>query len=1709
MENEQINYLPYVLKFDGQEDHIVLPEMNINYSQGLTIEAWVYYNSLKSWSRVIDLGNGAGKDNIVFANVGSTNSLALDIKKGAAGERITAENALETGKWMHLAATIDAAGNGKFYKNGEEIQSGKIQLPPQVNRILNYIGKSNWTSDGYFDGRMAEVRLWNRARLAEELQKDMHRRLAGNEVGLVGYWSLNEGYGDITSDDGKIKGARWHQEIFFPVVSPLSYPQPILSFHGQVDYVEIKDPFANDTEFTISLWVKPSVINDGGWHGFIGKQGDQYRKPGLWLSPNNSGLSYDSYDSAGKRYGETLNNFFEAKDQWVHITWVKQETEYRFYRNGELFATKPAPERFYTNKHSSYWIGKIDTLWLGDIAEVSIWSRARDREEIKADMYRYLAGNEAGLVGYWPLNESSGNTTADKTNRGNNGKIIGATWGAETAIKSPDIIREMPSVLNFDGQVDYITLAAMNIDYSKGFSIEAWVYYNSLKMWSRIIDFGNGENKDNIIFANAGGTNTLMLDIRQGGVGQRLAAEKVLEIGKWMHLAATVDAAGNGKLYKNGKEVLSGKIQLPQNINRTLNYIGKSNWPRDGYFDGQIAEIRLWNCTRSPEEVRRDMQWRIASSEPGLVGYWPLNEGFGNIATDKTTRNNHGKMTGATWVENTNISAPEKMMPLKSFLNFQRNDSYIEVKDSFENDREFTISLWVKPSILNDGNWHGLIGHQGDKYRKPGLWLTPDKSGLHYSSFDPNGKHFFGWIDNFFETVEEWVHVTWVKKGTENRFYRNGELLATQPAPEQFFCNKDSLYWIGRVDNFWPGEIAEVSIWNYPRSEAEIKGDMYARLVGDELGLVGYWPLNDGDGNQAKDLTTRANHGKIYFATWQQQQFIKPVVAIAEQNFIKSALKFDGRDDHLVLPKMNFDYSQGFTIEAWVYYHNFNKWSRIIDFANGIDQDNIVFANSGTTNAVILDIKQGATGQRITADRVLEIGKWMHLAATIDASGNGKIYKNGEEMQSGTIKLPQNINRMENYIARSHYTFDGYFDGWMSEIRLWNKARTAEELKKDMNRRLLGNEAGLVGYWPLNEGRGYKVLDKTSNANPGMINGATWSQTNQSPYLQPVLNFDGKGDYVEIPEHTNSSNSLTVSAWARSHTPTWNQYGCLVSKRNPYSLHPEAGGKTIHFYIRSGVWKSVSVTPNIDITQWHHYAGTFDGTTLRLYIDGEEVASKDVPGKLDNDNGCLYIGRDIDQMSRYFNGQIAEVQVWDKALTKAELQNMMHYPLMGNEPGLIGYWPLNEGSGDTVLDRTKRSLHGKIVGATWDGQVFFANEPVIYKHGWQQVQKLQPTELKTDSFFGEEVAISGEWAIAGARKADVPRIQDAGSAYILNLQNKMWHIQQKLQPMDSRVGDQFGSAVAINCEWAIVGARKADALGIEDPGAAYAFHLQNGTWVQKQKLQPDDLGAYSYFGNKVVISGEWAMIGASHARARGLQQVGAVYVFHLENGVWQEKQKLQPLDLGAKQCFGHAIAIGGEWAMIGGGDRKASAGVKRPSGAYLYRLENGVWQEKQKLQSPQPNGNDLFGYSVAISGEQAFVGAVNTTVAGIFSAGAVYVYQWEKGVWQLQQKLVPDNPQYCGFFGATIAIAKHKQVAIIGSTRADSPRLRDTGGAYIFQLKKGEWQATQKLQPNDLHYESYFGFSTPIDGEWIFVTAAWANAPKFKRVGSVYVFECQ
>ncbi|MBD2483427.1 LamG-like jellyroll fold domain-containing protein [Planktothrix sp. FACHB-1365] len=201
-------------------------------------------------------------------------------------------------------------------------------------------------------------------------------------------------------------------------------------------------------------------------------------------------------------------------------------------------------------------------------------------------------------------------------------------------------------------------------------------------------------------------------------------------------------------------------------------------------------------------------------------------------------------------------------------------------------------------------------------------------------------------------------------------------------------------------------------------------------------------------------------------------------------------LSFDGKDDYVSIPTMNFDYSQGFTVEAWVLYYSFQYWSRIIDFGNGSSCHNIVFTNADTKSQFGIEIYHQAQCKDIeSSEGTLNTGVWMHLAGTIDKFGNAILYKNGEVVKTGLVYLPLNVNRTTNYIGKSNSSNVGYFHGHISELRVWNIARSAAEIQAYKNSRLNGDEKGLLCYWPLNEINGSTVVNKASNGHHGMVHG--------------------------------------------------------------------------------------------------------------------------------------------------------------------------------------------------------------------------------------------------------------------------------------------------------------------------------------------------------------------------------------------------------------------------------------------------------------------------------------------------------------------------------------------------------------------------------------------------------------------------------------------
>jgi hypothetical protein len=410
-----------VLKFDGQGSHVVLPPMNPDFSQGLTIEAWVRHESFANYSRVLDMGNGPASDNIVLANSGTSADFGFHVFQGANIRSINAPGALTTGVWQHIAATLDASGYGRLYKNGVQIAEGQMQLPRALQRERNYIGKSNWP-DAFLNGRVAELRLWTYARSVEQLAGAMGRRLHGDESGLCGYWRLDGVAGliahDLSSNNrhAAIVGeASWLPARF--AERPFAAPADEIKVSNFDGNGRIRLP-AMDLDFsagcTVEAWVYPRAAV--GWARVLTLQTTRGIDHVLLLcnGPGNGfglvGVTNQGGESGVYSAAGTLQT-----GRWTHICGVIDPAgEVRLYKDGQLIASGPALlPRSGLRTNSLIGSESAGYGFPGMLAELRLWTGVRSEAQIRDNMSRGLTGHEAGLKAYWKLDEDSGASARD------------------------------------------------------------------------------------------------------------------------------------------------------------------------------------------------------------------------------------------------------------------------------------------------------------------------------------------------------------------------------------------------------------------------------------------------------------------------------------------------------------------------------------------------------------------------------------------------------------------------------------------------------------------------------------------------------------------------------------------------------------------------------------------------------------------------------------------------------------------------------------------------------------------------------------------------------------------------------------------------------------------------------------------------------------------------------------------------------------------------------------------------------------------------------------------------------------------------------------------------------------------------------------------------------------------------------------------------
>jgi len=189
---------------------------------------------------------------------------------------------------------------------------------------------------------------------------------------------------------------------------------------------------------------------------------------------------------------------------------------------------------------------------------------------------------------------------------------------------------------------------------------------------------------------------------------------------------------------------------------------------------------------------------------------------------------------------------------------------------------------------------------------------------------------------------------------------------------------------------------------------------------------------------------------------------------------------------------------------------------------------------------------------------------------------------------------------------------------------------------------------------------------------------------------QNALSFDGVDDRVNCGNHSSvqlSGTSITIEAWIKADSWATNVWGGnIVNKeiwtpQNGYMLRCGAGGQ-LNFNLGNGpTWNELtSSTAVLSLNTWHHVAGTYDGSYMRIYVDGVQVDSLARSISFSDATGANLTIGDYVGSGRYFHGTIDEVRIWNIARTKSEIVQNMNDELCGNEAGLVAYYNFNQGT---------------------------------------------------------------------------------------------------------------------------------------------------------------------------------------------------------------------------------------------------------------------------------------------------------------------------------------------------------------------------------------------------------------------------------------------
>lgn len=1083
----------------------------------------------KDW----DSGNNSGfiiflEDGAIRCNVGTGNS-RLDIDHNYN---------IEDDKWHHVALSGDRDGDLNLLVDGVIVGTTSMvgfgNMTSSNNIQIGRDGVGGYTNIKF---KMDELRFWNEALSAEDIQTNMCVKADENAENLIAYYSFDDatqtefadavgGHNITVPSQGPTlvaSGAHigdeslaMYTQDWTDVVLGLNSPNIGAGVVNNIQGVE-----------GVQLYYVEAQPNENNGYLPLENEGGYF---GMHLAAITQGsadvfYNYEGYDAAeAAAAGETFSMFYRShggEPAWANSGAYHNQEGKSFFIPGASYSAQvvlgntldgicPNP---YSFEVSNVGLLSAGISWGADglVSEVAYGLAGFDIESgiIISDI-------EASSI---ELTDLSPNNTYEAYVRHSCVGLDPSEWVGPVTFTTEalPVIERIGAGTAIDfvggdnGQNNYIDLGDINIT-DNSFTVEMWLNVKSVEGDPAFFsnkNWGSGTNTGfNISMLGSGGfrVNYKTADSPREDVNSTASL-----VGAWNHIAVVVNREENLTLYLNGIEV--NAIDISSTVGSiegaypfVLGQDGTGSYVDGHQFNGYIDELRVWNGVRTEAQLRENMCIVLEGTEDDLISYFPFDNAAGGVSNDHANEFNHATLintTDANWVPSAAPIGDEAVLSYSDSTTaiidlILSSEFHGTLSTSGATDLK-GVQVYRKDQAPNHNTGFDLL--PGDQIQfgvftigdSGSVNVTYDYTGWAEAEAAIDGLGLYGrtsldspfWL-NTNATQNESAFTTSISQRRE--FMVGIPLVGTCEDPSELSA-VPSVYsgevsWITGGSNNWNISYGAVGITPEEGTRINFTGDNPHSILGLNPATSYHFFVQD----SCVGIGTSAWVGPYEFTTMDIPAYLNTGAG--------TALLFDGNQtsSHGTPEVLRID--SAITLEAWVNPSDVaSDWESVFSYLqdNGSDESGYGFVNySGKMRMFIMTEESAGNAWNSAPGAVIEVGKWSHIAGTYDGE-TIKFYLNGilmeEKPATGNIDwefLPIDF-RIGTYFDDNE---DVRYYGQADEIRIWNRALTAEEIRTNMCQKLVGDEENLMAYFNLNDGPGsIYVTDLSVNANHGVLVG--------------------------------------------------------------------------------------------------------------------------------------------------------------------------------------------------------------------------------------------------------------------------------------------------------------------------------------------------------------------------------------------------------------------------------------------------------------------------------------------------------------------------------------------------------------------------------------------------------------------------------------------